>query len=226
MLQIFKHWTHGDILCLILAVIPLGIIGGWMGDTFLSIASSITGILYVFLCAKGKLAAYAFGIVNCFLYAYLSYTVGLYGETLLNLCYYVPLQFIGFFTWRKQIDDAIGEVIPRQLGWGARLFLVVVIVIITTMLGFILHYTDGATPYFDAFTTVTSIVAMTLTAGRFMEQWLLWFAVNSVSIFLWLHRYLSGKEHIATLLMWVVFLVVGIYGFIKWQQRLHPKKDL
>lgn len=209
-----------------LATIPIVVIGIGVGDTLISISSSLAGILYVFLCAKGKLAAYVFGIINCFLYAYLSYTVGLYGETLLNLCYYVPLQFVGFLTWRKQIDTSIGEVMPRQLGWYARGFLLILIIITTIIIGFVLCHTGGATPYCDAFTTVASIVAMTLTAGRFMEQWPLWFLVNTVSIYLWLHRYLSGAEHIATLLMWVIFLFVGIYGFIKWEQRFSKKETI
>lgn len=221
----FKHWTRIDFLWLFLATVPMMFVGIVMGDSWISLISSLTGVLYVILCAKGKLVAYGFGVVNCCLYAYLSYTVGLYGETLLNLFYYIPLQAVGFLSWRKEMDVEKGEVIPRMFQWRGRICLVLCITIATLCLGYLLQYFKGATPYADAFTTVASIVAMTLTASRYMEQWPLWFAINALSVYLWVHRYLAGAEHIATLLMWVVFLLCAIYGYVKWRQRL-PKSHV
>ena len=57
-----------------------------------------------------------FGIINCILYSIISYQQTLYGEMLLNICYYLPLQFIGFAIWKKNMntnpeinsDDIVG----------------------------------------------------------------------------------------------------------------------
>jgi nicotinamide mononucleotide transporter len=213
-----------DLSVFTLALLPMVIIGWAMGDSLLSLISSLTGVLYVLFCAKGWTIAYGFGIVNCFCYAALSFQVALYGEVLLNLGYYVPLQVVGFCAWRKKCDIATGEVRVQRLTWQMRLCVLALIGGGTLLLGAGLNFFHGATPYIDAFTTVASVVAMTLTAARYIEQWFIWLVVNGCSIYLWAHRYLHGEEHITTLIMWIVFFLCAFYGAWKWMQRCPQKK--
>lgn len=63
--------------------------------------AGIAGVLCVVLVAKGSIWNYLFGIVNVSLYAYISYKAALYGDAALNAFYYVPMQFIGWWQWRK-----------------------------------------------------------------------------------------------------------------------------
>ena len=46
---------------------------------------------------KGKLMAYVFGTVNVVLYAIISLKAKYYGEVMLNLIYYFPMEFYGFY---------------------------------------------------------------------------------------------------------------------------------
>ena len=57
----------------------------------MGIISATTGVACVVCTGKGKLSAYIFGVVNCVLYAIISYQAKLYGETMLNALYYVPM---------------------------------------------------------------------------------------------------------------------------------------
>lgn len=66
-------------------------------DTIMGIVSATTGVACVVCTGKGKLSAYIFGLVNCVLYAIISYNANLYGETMLNALYYIPMQFVGFY---------------------------------------------------------------------------------------------------------------------------------
>ena len=76
----------------------------------MGIISSTTGVACVVCTGKRKLSAYLFGIVNSILYAIIAYKATLYGETMLNSLYYVPMQFVGFYVWNKHMDKETKEV--------------------------------------------------------------------------------------------------------------------
>ncbi|SHK46639.1 nicotinamide mononucleotide transporter PnuC [Fibrobacter intestinalis] len=67
----------------------------------LGIISATTGTICVILTGKDKLSAYVLGLMNVLLYADIAYRATLYGETMLNLLYYLPMQFVGWFSWKN-----------------------------------------------------------------------------------------------------------------------------
>lgn len=75
--------------------------------------AGITGVLCVVLVAKGSIWNYAFGLVNVSLYAWISYKAALYGDAGLNALYYLPMQFIGWWQWRKR-GAAVSEAEDRK----------------------------------------------------------------------------------------------------------------
>lgn len=92
--------------------------------------AGITGVLCVVLVAKGNIWNYVFGLVNVSLYAYISFTATAYGDATLNALYYVPMQFIGYYAWKKRgasiSSDASGhgaEVKARRLSSKQRILL-------------------------------------------------------------------------------------------------------
>ena len=99
-------------------------------DVLGSIAG-ITGVLCVVLVAKGSILNYVFGLVNVSLYAYISYKASLYGDAALNALYYVPMQFIGWWQWRRrgaavseaEAGDNGVQVKARRFTWNQRAIL-------------------------------------------------------------------------------------------------------
>ncbi len=213
------HWHRAELCWLITASFTVLLVSLLLGDSPLGICSSLSGIICVVMTAKGKLAAYYFGVVNCILYAIVAYGQTLYGETLLNLCYYLPLQFIGFRIWRRNMEAEQAVVRPVRLSPLLRLCLAVAVLAGTGILGRLLQLGGDEIPYIDAFITVASVLAMTLSARRCSEQWYLWLSINVFSIYMWTERYLSNGENIATLLMWIVFLLNSVYGLLKWTRK-------
>lgn len=61
------HWRVAELVWLGLATLTVLIVSLSLGDVPLGIASALSGIICVILTAKGKLAAYYFGVVNCIL---------------------------------------------------------------------------------------------------------------------------------------------------------------
>jgi nicotinamide mononucleotide transporter len=94
-------WKIGEILWLLVASLVIFGLSIYWKDNLMGIVSAVTGVICVICTGKGKLSAYLFGLVNCVLYAIISYKARLYGETMLNIIYYVPMQFVGFYIWSK-----------------------------------------------------------------------------------------------------------------------------
>lgn len=67
-------------------------------------AAGIAGVFCVVLVAKGSIWNYLFGLVNVSLYAWISYKALLYGDACLNAFYYFPMQFIGWWQWRRRAE--------------------------------------------------------------------------------------------------------------------------
>lgn len=190
--------------------------------------AGVSGLLCVVLTAKRSVSNYIFGIINVSLYAYISYKSALYGDFILNAFYYFPMQFIGWYSWVKNRggEDSEGnedESLVKIKRMTARqrallLFLCVVSVLVT---GYLLEtYTDDPQPYKDSFTTVLSVIAMYLMVKAFMEQWILWIAINIVGVVMWYMVFRDGGEHAALMIiMWIFYLANSINGYIIWRKN-------
>lgn len=187
--------------------------------------AGIAGVLCVVLVAKGSIWNYLFGIINVSMYAYISYKAELYGDAVLNAFYYVPMQFIGYWQWRKRgaaVSEARSDgqgvqVKARRFNWSQRALLAAGCVAAVVAVGFILKHFGDPQPFKDSATTVLSIVAQALMALAFMEQWALWIITNVISVVMWCICVARGEAHAAVMvIMWVFYLLNSINGFRVW----------
>ena len=159
------------------------------------------------------------------MYAYISYKASLYGDAALNALYYVPMQFIGWWQWRKMgaalsQKEAEGngvQVKARRFTWKQRILIAACCTAAVVALGFILRYFDDPQPFKDSTTTVLSIVAQALMALAFMEQWVLWIITNIVSVVMWIICVTRGEAHAAVMvIMWSFYLLNSLNGLRVW----------
>lgn len=212
---------------LITGVIASNVIYSVMTGTLDVVGSlaGITGVLCVVLVAKGSIWNYLFGLVNVSLYAYISYKASLYGDAVLNAFYYVPMQFIGYWQWRKrgaavsqaEADGKGVQVKARRFTWGQRILLALGCTAAVVAGGFILRHFGDPQPFKDSTTTILSIVAQALMALAFMEQWALWIITNIVSVVMWCICVARGEAHAGVMvIMWVFYLLNSINGLRVW----------
>jgi len=212
---------------LIAGVIISNVVYSLLTETFDVVGSvaSVTGVLCVVLVAKGSIWNYAFGIVNVSLYALISYKAALYGDAALNALYYVPMQFIGWWQWRKRgaalsAEEAQGadvQVKARRMTWTQRIVLAAGCAAAIIVFGFILRYLDDPQPFKDSATTVLSIVAQALMALAFMEQWCLWIVTNVISVIMWSICVSRGDAHAGVMvIMWMFYLMNSLNGLRVW----------
>ena len=216
-------WKLWEILWLLFTCTVITALSIYWQDSIMGIISAVTGISYVIFAGKGKLSAYFFGLIKCVLYAIISFDAGLYGETMLNVIYYIPMQFVGFFVWSKNISAETHEVTKRHMRNSGRLLIALTIATATYLYGLLLSYLGDTMPFVDSFTTVASVVAMIVSVGMYSEQWWIWLGVNTVSVYMWWCNFSSGSDNIATLLMWLVYLISGIIMLVKWENETTSK---
>ena len=200
-------------------------------DSVLGLVSSVAGMLCVVLVAKGKISNYFFGIIQTVTYGYIAFGYGLYGESMLNWLFYFPLQFVGIWMWmkhRKSKEEAErGEdVFVNRLSKKGWLIVLGSFVVGAFIYAELLTLLSAQQVRIDSMAVVLSVIAQVLMIQRYAEQWVIWIAVNLLTITLWVITMVkTGGQDWNMVVMWTAFLVNSVYGYVNWVRLSKLQKD-
>jgi len=214
-----KGWkkTELAVLAIIFSII---LINGFITkDNIIAIVSAFCGILYSTIAGKGKISCYFFGIAGTCCYSWLSFSNALYGNLILYMCYYLPMQITGIFAWKKHLNEK-KEIVKKALTTKQRIYYLIIAFVLCIISAIFLKFLNSANPIFDGITTTLSIFGMYFTVKRYIEQWIVWIIVNSLSSIMWLQLILNGTKAYATLIMWVVYTILAFYFYFQWKKEL------
>lgn len=158
--------------------------------------------------------AWLFALISSSIYVYLCFKSQLYLESFLQV-FYVVTAIYGWFQWKKDTTNTEIKV------WGVKAHLVNLLfsTLLTLTIGYLFsNYTNQANPYMDAFTTIFSLVATFMVAKRVLENWIYWIFIDAVSIVLY-----SSRGYHLTGLLFFIYTVLAIFGFIKWYKNYNNK---
>ena len=220
-------WKPFDIIwlvtvCVIVTVLSILFKYDKASDPFywIHIVASTCGIINVVLGGKGKLSNYVFGFVHCCLMIYITLISKLYADMGVTIYNFI-MQFVGFFTWSKNMNKETHEVRKSHASNNTRLISLVVIIAGTIGIGFLMRQFNDPAPFADAAKDVMQVVAMILMVKMFSEQWWLWIAINCVSIFMYIK---VGNFPIT--MMYVVYLVNSVIMCIRWEKEAFANDKL
>ena len=117
------------------------------------------------------------------------------------------------------MDQETGEVVKKRMKPIGFAILCGTVALATALYGLFLKYLGDAMPFVDAFTTVSSVVAMIISVRMYSEQWWIWIAVDIFSVYMWWCDFQRGNDNMATLLMWAVYLGNAVIMLIKWEKE-------
>ena len=189
-------------------------------DSIAALISAFFGITYTILAGKGRPYCYLFGLMGSGFYVYLAFRNALWGNLILYAAYYIPMQILGFFRWQKHLKSNKSEIIKISLKQSERIRFMFISFLFTILTIIILIFTGDKSPFIDGITTVFSVIGMYLTVKRCIEQWLAWIIVNGLSSLMWLSLIVQGTKAYSTLLMWIVYFILGIYFFFVWKKEM------
>lgn len=183
--------------------------------SWLEWAGAITGVVCVWLTIRQHIGCWPVGIVMVCIYVVVFYRAKLYSDMALQVVY-IGLQIYGWYFWlhggaRDDAPPAVGLMKLR-----GRLLTACIAVIGTAAVGYtMVTYTDAALPYWDASTTVMSLIAQSLMARKLLESWVLWIIVDVLSVGIYL-----TKELYPTSILYLVFLGMATAGLLAWRKDL------
>ncbi|MDE7157250.1 MAG: nicotinamide riboside transporter PnuC [Lachnospiraceae bacterium] len=214
-----KNWKPAELIWLAIAVLTILSLSLYWKDSVIGILAAVTGVLCVVLTGKGKLSSYIFGFFNVLFYAYIAFQAKYYGEVMLNLLYYLPMNFVGWFAWKRHMDEQTGEVEKKRLSAKNCVLVFSLTALAILIYGWILKIMGGNLPFADSMSTIISIAAQILCVKRYVEQWVLWIVVDIVTVIMWTAAFFRGGESVATLIMWSIYLINAVIMFIKWYKE-------
>lgn len=225
MKNLLKDWTLFEKIWLALfTVITIGL-SIYFEDTMVAAVASLTGMISVVLVAKGKISNYYFGIINIALYSWISYQHEVFGELMLNLAFFLPMNIIGLVLWtkrnkKKQVEETKEgfDVQVAVLTKKTKVIWAALAVVTIIPYAYLLQEIGGRIPLLDSITTVLQVIAMVWMVQRFKEQWSLWIVVNVLNIILWVYAFATSGDDVAILVMWVAYLFNSVYGYWKWNK--------
>lgn len=168
-----------------------------------------TGGVCVWLVVREHVWNWPVGMLNNVLLFALFYRGSLFADAGLQVVFFA-LAVLGWWQWSR--GGPAGPVLPVRRATHLEWVLVVAAVPLGTLvLWNILVELNGAAPLWDALAAVLSIAAQTLMTRKRLEHWLLWIAVDCISVPLFASRDL---KFIAAL--YAVFLVMCVIGLVRW----------
>lgn len=162
---------------------------------------SLMGILANVCSANAKILTFLFGIFDVSIYGVMCYLSGTYGTAALKLLYFLPMQFIGFYQWRKRGSQSKSKsLLSRRLKPAGYWICLVGFFILTSIVYFVLCKLDGTAASLlktailtDALSTTCNIFGQLLMSTAYVEQWVFWIGVNISSIILWSVKTINGQ---------------------------------
>ena len=190
-----------------------------MINLIIEIIAVISAILYLLLAAKEDVKCWYAVIISSSLYFYIMYDAGLIMEAYLQV-FYIIMALYGLLQWKKLIQINSNK---RIRTWSnIQHFIIITSVIILSILtGFILtKYTNAALPFLDAFTSWGAIITTYMVAQKILENWIYWFVIDSISIYIFLSR-----ELYLTALLFFIYLIIICFGYASWRKKYFDTYD-
>lgn len=218
--RVFEGFKPYEIICLTIVFGFIFINALVNHDSIIAVLSAVCGISYTFLAGKGRVSCYLFGVCGSGFYSYLSFINNFWGNLVLYLCYYIPMQILGFFKWKKHLKTGSNEIEKIRLSNKERLYTLLLTVFACLVVAFVLNILHDKNPIVDAVTTVGSVAGMYFTVRRAIEQWYAWLIVNFLSTLMWLQVLLQGEKVYATVIMWATYTLLAVYFCIVWHKDM------
>jgi nicotinamide mononucleotide transporter len=182
-----------------------------VAPTWVELVGTWLTISCVYLVARDNIYNWPIGIVSVLFFAYAFHTQKLYSSMFLNVGFYFPIQFYGWWLWSKgTIIDNLKPIKGMNTGeWIVTIACVAFGALVWGM--FFTTYTDAVYAQLDALILGLSICAQVLMNGKRVESWMLWICVNITSTYVY---FATGLYMIAALYFCFIFL--ASYGLWNW----------
>jgi len=216
-----KKYIIITLMCIAISII-FGIIAKdlLIGGTILA-----TGLLCVYFASEGKRINYIIGLINYILMGYVAFKNNLFGIFFFYIFVFSPLQVHGYISWKKNLDND-KNVKVREFNLKNSIIITLTCTVFSFILGYLLSLIPGQRlAFMDAASNCINLCGVILMILRFKESWWIWLVNNIIDLIIWTITVINkGNGSIMMLLVSIGYLLINIYGMIKW--NIEAKKNI
>ena len=175
-------------------------------------AAVILAIAYLLLAVKQNISCWFAAFFSSLLYFFVMYSAGLYMEAGLQI-FYCIMAVYGWTQWRVSLPNNT-KFLVKTWNRDQHIKAILLIILLAIVSGWALEkFTNAALPFLDSLTTWGAIVTTYMVAKRLLENWIYWFVIDTISVFLFYSRGL-----ILTSILFLVYLIIIYFGYKSWTQ--------
>ena len=195
----------------------------------LQIAGVLLGLLYLWLEYRADIRLWIVGLVMPLVHGALYFKAGLYADCSMQV-YYVLAGLYGWAVWQsarrraarsdtpeapKKASAAIVHTPLRQVPALVGVYLAAHAVLYLLLV----RFTNSTVPFWDAGTTAASIVAMWMLSRKQVEQWLVWLAVDVVTVGLYFYKGIP-----LTAGLYALYSLLAVAGYLRWRRLARVRR--
>ena len=178
----------------------------------MEIAGLGVGLAYLYFEYHANRLVWLMSVIMPVISLFIYFRAGIYADFAINI-YYLIIAVYGYVVWtfglkRKKREPLPITRMPGKYYIGAVAALAAIFAFLAWGL---VHFTNSNVPYWDAFTTALSIVAMWMLARKYAEQWIAWFIVDAVCVGLYFYKGIYFYS-----VLYSVYTVIALFGSRKW----------
>ena len=172
-----------------------------------------SAILYLVLAVRQNILCWSAWIISSCLYFFIMFQANLYMESLLQI-FYIVMGIYGWMQWNKGGLEGGFEV--NTMTSTQHVKVLGCILFLSIFFGlFLENFTDAALPFWDSLTTWGAVLTTYLVAKKFIENWIYWFVIDFISVFLFISRdlYLTAG-------LFFAYLIIICFGYKAWKSQM------
>ena len=217
----------------VLATVCLGLdFRNW--QAWFNVADLIILMINIDLVSRGKIVGIYIGLIECFMYIYICYVTGLYGEIIKMCALNIPLNIFSIISWtkslkeqkKKKYSDAKEEssVVIKKLKAKSYIWIALGSVVLYVGFYFGLKAIGSNALIFSTAVLTLTVFAKILSGLRYKENYLFSLAAGILSTLMWIEVIVtsakSGSFDYSILLMVLNSLAIvtnDIQGYSIWE---------
>lgn len=198
------------------ALVALQVIFTTMPISLLEVAAVFFSFATTWLSTRQVRFSYVLAVISTALLVYTFWQANLYGSMALNI-YLIPTVIYGWFIWGKDTNPRpVKHVKAKNLVFYAFFTFI-------TWLGalYVIEAFGGQMGALDGWLLVGTVLAQFLLDRKKLENWLVWAAVNVVSVYVYFE---SGLYLLAA--QFFFFLINAVIAWFAWKKTMDSSEEV
>lgn len=178
----------------------------------LDIIGAIGSFLATAAYIKVNLWAWPLSLCALFINISLYYQKGIYGDTVLHIVYLI-FTLYGWYQWKSGTKEH--QSLPITSINITQILVLIPISIGSIYVIFYLlqNYTDSQIPFWDAVTTILSLIAQWMVCRKIIENWFLWLVIDGIYLGMYFHKSIPAHA-----LLRIVYFAMAVVGYWHWRK--------